>query len=248
MIDATAKFAPVVDGIMYWTFVFRNTRKPGPEDRIWPGCDHPYINQVREVHKAAGETPVYPIILPNWRDAPSSHRRRAIFEEIQWQILAEIGAGSRGILWRGTMPIDELPYANKLKQFTASILVYADDLGEAKIVDWFKVDQPQPVAALRSRTRLFLVLLNPNYMASTRPNGDPVVPLDARHRGTLRLTPPSGIKLSHAKSISSSCIRLEDAGNHWVLHYEFDAGGDMVIFDLEERETSGGAASQPRNP
>ena len=231
---ATLKmFAPMGDRIFINPFVHSGKYEPKDADIIWSGYNHPCINHIRKIIDASAMKPL--IACLNVDGEPNHFKKRkASFEEIKWMMYATIGAGFKGIVWRGN--ISTLPWANKLRSFECTLSQYTDELGRSKVAKCVEAPPGQPRSTLVSGDILFIILLNPQYCNGWE-NNTLTLPVEDEHRqGTLTIASPLGKSIKACKTIDNRPIQLRREGEKILLDYEFTGGGICYVVQLENKE------------
>ena len=99
LLQTLKEFAPLVDTICLNPFLFTCKNGPKPDDPIWPGLDHPFVNHLREIQANADHKDllggIYLTGDPQW-----FAKRQASFEEVRWMVFALVGAKFKGVIWR----------------------------------------------------------------------------------------------------------------------------------------------------
>lgn len=230
------------DEICIFLYHLTSDKPPKPGELIWPGYNNPLINRVREVrHTTANKK-----LLATFSTIGSSkgqvwgisRTRRLVFEELQWMTFAAIGGNYQGVIWRQCMPSD-LP-DRRLSRVEASIKTHARDLGMAHPVGWVEAPKNQPASSLCSDNKLFVVLLNPAYMAPN-PDGKTIsVPLEpGSPRGEITIRVPAGCALKSGTYLDGRPLRLLRDQDTVRVKYRFRGGGEMLIFDLSRDSAEG---------
>ncbi len=208
--------------------------RPKPGCRIWPGYDNPLINNLRELRMATAGKPTYATIPYYSGQVPGIRgKRRIIFEEYKWMVLAAIGAEYDGILWgHGYTPTG---HAKQLPRLEGLLVAYAEDLGQARIVGWASnaTVSGQAVSVLSSRRKLFVVLLNKDYMAIGEDRETITFPLEeSACEGAVTITPPAGVSVKSGKTLYGMHVPVAQDGRSFVVKYSFSGGGEMLILNL----------------
>ncbi len=224
-----------------------NKAKPGC--RIWPSYDNPLINHLRDLRMASIGVPTYAIVPFSANVgviAGIPDGRKVVFEEQQWMVLAAVGANFQGVLWAA----DQKPpkHAKRLTRLEESLLEHARDIERAVPVGWAKCKKSQPLSALASDKKLFVVLLNQAYMMPADDGKSIALPLeDPRCQGEVVVTPPSGVSVKSCTSLHGRAIPVSQSGRDFSAAYSFTGGGEILIFDLSAKAAAPPAASQRRN-
>lgn len=215
---------------MYRVSSMDGPRGPSAEDLIWPGYDNPLINRVRELRSISPGS-LLAILAPKcW----GISERGLSFNEFQWIMLSVIGARCDGILWAQDENFEELAWKDRLAKLEASLKAQADDLGRAAPVKWVQAPPGQPMMALCAEDKLFVVLLNRDYMAISKASGKIAVPVDPVDvEGQLTLQCPPGCRIKSATRLSGEVVEVVREQATTRVNYRFAGGGDLLILDLQ---------------
>jgi len=234
-------FAPLVDQVfinsLYWT----SSDGPERDDIVWPGLNHPLVNNVREVRRhAAGRRLVACVNVHG--EKGYFRKRRATFEEIEWMVCAVIGAGYKGIVWRYERILP--PFADRLSTLEGNLKKHVDELGRATLTTDPRTAAARiPVATLRTPHGVFVVLLNPEYMQFTDA-GTVRLPLDPSVcRGNVEVTLPEGTSLKTAQRLDGTAIPVPvpisaaahadaDRARTVRLPFRFAGDGEILVLSL----------------
>jgi hypothetical protein len=237
-------FAPFADKTIVNPFVHSAERKPTKADLIWGGFNHPCINHMRRLIRAAGEHDVLACV--NLAGEPNRFRKRkASFEEIEWMVYAAIGSGFRGLVWRGNRA--KVPWDPQLRRLEADLKRHAKELGSAKPVGWIIRKGSEPCSALLSGRKLFLVLLDPSYMKGYGTKKGLQLPLEETLcKGIVVVETPLGVTSVRGCNLAGSPVHLIRRGRELRIPYEFSGGGNLIILTLRDDRTQ--EAKTPRSP
>lgn len=229
-IQTLREFAPLVNRVVINPFATTDQKGPDPNDLIWPGFDHPFINHIRRIRQNAKDTALLACI--DLRGEPICFRKRqASFEEIEWMHYAVIGANFQGVVWR-----DSTPSNHRLRRLETNLQEYAGELAKAKPVRWVKTSPGQPVTASGSKKMLFVVLSDPNYMVFSQDSKNKktiLLPLNlSESTGTLELQPPLHIDILSGNTISGLPLDLEYSEKSLRVNYHYKGGGEILVFFL----------------
>jgi hypothetical protein len=233
-------FRPVADQFIIFLFQHAGLRGPGPDDRVWPGIDHPLLNRLREVPPQAGKARVHAIIhvLGEETSVWGLDEKRGIrFEEVQWMVVAVMGGDYGGFLWRTDVNIS--PWPDRLRALETAIRANAEDLGNASaVVGWVEGPPGQPLTTRCSDKKLFIFLLHPDYM-SFDPGGRSIrEPVEARDcQGQVVIHPPEGWRVESGRCLSGATLKLDRDGAVLRTRYCFRGGGEILILDLKGSPT-----------
>jgi len=207
--------------------------KPPEDTLIWPGFDHPMVNYVRKIRTATAGKPTIVSVPMTCREVWGVPRERPeLFDELKWMTMATIGANFQGILW-GHVRREE-QWNQLLQELTKQLKVHAADLGTAACVDWVKAPEGQPVSALASKNKLFITLLNTDYMRVSDDKKEIVGTLNpGRRQGTLTIKLPAGITANTVTTLDGSPVKLTQGKDGLTCSYDLTAGGDMIIVTLK---------------
>lgn len=225
------RFAPLVDRIVVNPFVALIEARPAMFP-CWSNVQHPLVDNACMLRSLVPGKQLIACIATNGEEELFGERSPSL-EEIRWQILTICGANYQGIAFRRGAGDDET--AKKIETLCAMLAQHAGDLSSARPVSWVNTDVAIPISSLRTRDKLFVPLLNPAYMNTRGGSGQAKfqVPLDdIRQRGTLRLTPPAGLKVVSARTLWGQAANLQVRPNQTTCDFSFVGGGDMLVFDL----------------
>ena len=228
--------------IMESLFFKPSTASPADGELIWPEFDHPMINYLREIRHAGQGTRMIVAVPMTTREVWAAPRSRPeSFEEFQWMTFAVIGANYQGILWGHER--HEKWWARRLAEFEAALKRQVDGLAEARLVDWVSSPEGQPVSALASDGKLFVAVLNPNFM-KVSPGGENIVlPLDNRRlEATVTITPPDGHEIVEGRTLDGGRLDLTGSERQVETTYRYRGGGTLLTFTVREGNS---AASGP---
>jgi hypothetical protein len=243
MQDETLKqFAPLVDRVVLNPFVSAGKREADAAESVWPGLDHPVLNKLRELRRIGGDKSLIAIL--NVDGEKWLHGNRApSFEEVEWEACAVAGARFQGIAWR---PQRGDLYEGRLNLLHAALQRHGTALAKARPVPWVACqDRNQPVTALYAPGRLFIVLLNPQYMSfeatGSGANGPVQVALDPQPRAVeLHISLPPGAQLRRASTLSSRTVRPHAESGSVSVRARLTGGGEIIVCDID-----GGPAGAP---
>jgi hypothetical protein len=232
--DVLGRFNGLADQFLIFLFAQSSGRGPDPCDLVWRSFNHPLVNRVRETPILAGSARVYAEIHILGEDGAiwgMTKTRGIRFEEVQWMVFAVLGGDYCGVLWRSDLRISSWP--DRLSALQTSIRDQAEDLGKACAVGWVDGPGGQPITARCSDRKLFVILLNPDYM-NPSPDGktisEPVEPADCE--GQIVIRPPPGRKVESGKYLLGRSLTLVGEGCAVQVRYRFHGGGEMLVFDL----------------
>ena len=201
------------------------SRRPPPADAaLWPGADHPVLNRLRHLRMAGCQTRLLACIdLAGEKNRFNG--RTASADEIHWQVLAVIGGNFQGLVWRG-----EPDQRRHFEQFEKHIAQHTAELTAAHLVNWAKPPERSFVSVLASKAKVFIVLLNPQYMKSVRPGRPVQLPLERpTSSGRIELHLPDTVTPSHATTLAGQSIELTATGDRLNVQYQYHGPGQMII-------------------
>ena len=231
--EAIKDFWDVSDQFIFEALFLLPDWNPPPRDTLlWPGYDHPMINYVRRIRTATQDKYVVASVPMTSREIWGVPRERPeLFEELKWMTMAVIGANYQGILWGHVRR--EPGWNEMLQALTDQLKAHAADLGSAVPVDWVQAPSGQPVSALASQDRLFITLLNPDFMKVSEDKRQIAGALDpARRTGQLTLHLPPGIIVTAATTLDGSPLKIRPCKDGLICPYDFATGGEMVIVPI----------------
>lgn len=212
---------------------------PSKDTLIWPGYDHPMINYIRRIRMASMGKPSIVSVPMTCREIWGIPRARPeLFDELRWMTMAVIGADYDGILW-GHFRCEE-QWSNMLNTLAGQLKTHAADLALANPVDWVKAPKGQPVSALASDKKLFITLLNTDFMIISEDKKEIVGALNpGRCQGKLKLNLPPGISVKTATTLDGSLVKLTQVKGGITCPYDFASGGEMIIISITREGTEG---------
>ncbi len=235
-------FLPYVHEVIIMAYHLRCSVGPDADTGIWPTCGHPLVNRLRELRRSTAGKVLLPLLTtrgsPQASIAGMSLKRVLAIEELEWTIFAVIGADCEGLLWDGGR--QGLVGASRFSRIDAGLKEYAGHLGAAQPVRWVVAGKGQPVSALSDGKKLFVVLLNPDYMATkpdymaTRPGSSVIsLPVDPKERrADIVITPPADCTVKSGRSLLGRAAAVAPRGSSFLVEHPFSGGGDLLIFDL----------------
>lgn len=214
---------------------------PPSDTLLWPGYDHPMINYLRKIRNVTYGKHVIVSVPMTSRELWGVPRERPeLFDELRWMAMAVIGADYQGMLWGHVRR--EPQWNEMLRELTAQIEAHASDLGAAEPVGWVKAPDGQPVSALASENKLFITLLNTDYMKVSEDKQRISGALNpGRCRGTLAIDLPAGISADSAATLNDSPVTIERTDKGLICPYDFAAGGEMIVVSFKK-------SAQPQTP
>jgi hypothetical protein len=231
-------FWDVSDQFIFESLFFLPDWNPSPKDTLlWPGFDHPMINYVRKIRTATNGKPVIVSVPMTCREVWGVPRERPeLFDELKWMTMAVIGANYQGILW-GHVRREE-QWNQMLQELTDQIKAHAADLGAAVPVNWVKAPDGQPVSAISSQGKLFIMLLNTDFMKVSQDKKEISGALNpGRRQGKLTLNLPDGVIADTASMLDGLPVKLTRTKDGLVCPYDFASGGEMIIVTIERLDT-----------
>jgi hypothetical protein len=231
--EAIARCAPLVDLAAVNPYVTMSDAGPSPDTAIWPDCNHPLLNRLRQLVAAAGDVPLLARIGIGGDESRYLTVREPTFEELEWMVVAAVGAGFRGIVWVG-----EFDTGGRLRSLGNGLERFAEDLGKAKPVRWVVTPAELPVSVLATDSRLVVVLLSPAYFQDPKVGRVQKLPIDPPlQKGTLTLRLPDRIAIKAGVSLHGRpVVPQRQAGNTYNLLYQFAGGGTVLFLDLVQTD------------
>ncbi len=229
---ALSNYRSVVDQfIMEALFMTPSDSGPKRGDLIWPDYDHRLVNYLRHIRSIAKGARIIAAIPMTTREILGRPNRPESFEEFQWMTFAVIGANYQGVLWGHVRR--EKWWNQRLARFERALKTHADGLGRALPVEWVRGPEGQPISAIASEKRLFVILLSPDYMKITADGKGVEVPLEAaRREGDIRISLPKGRRITEGRSFWGAPLDLEANGGVITSRFGFSGGGTMLVFSL----------------
>lgn len=216
-------FGPLATLYTYWSFRNVETKKPQGGELLWPGLDHPFVNQLREMRKIATGTPLMGIINENI--GLGSQKRQATAEEIRWQAVAILGADHRAAILSGG--------ADDLRNL---LVPYARVFVEAYPVDWASAADGQPLSAKAAEDVLFVFLLDRRYMklesdgqTVQSPTEDPIC------KTSIHIALPQGLHVRRALCAGDKIVPYTASAGSVAITREFKGGADVLVLQLSEK-------------
>jgi len=235
---AIKDFWDVSDQYIFEALFMTPDWNPPPKDTlIWPDFDHPMVNYVRKIRTATIGKPTIVSVPMTCREVWGVPRERPeLFDELKWMTMATIGANFQGILW-GHVRREE-QWNQMLQELTNQLKTHAADLGTAACVDWVNAPQDQPVSALASGNKLFITLLNTDYMKVSDDKKEIAGTLHpGRRQGTLTIKLPAGATATAATTLDGTPVKLMKNKDGLTCPYDFTAGGEMIIVTIRRAPT-----------
>ncbi len=235
-VEAITRCAPLLDMAAVNPYVSLSEDGPSPDTAIWPECNHPMLNRLRQLRTAAGEVPLLARIGIGGVESSYLTKREPTFEELEWMVMAAVGAGFRGIVWVG-----EFDTGGRLRGLGSCLARFAEDLGKVKPVRWVAVPTVLPVSALATETKLAVVLLNPDYFQEMKTGQLQKLPLDPRlQKGVLTLRLPDRITMEAGLTLHGRPVAPQrQPDGTYSLPYQLAGGGTVLFLDLVQQGTRG---------
>jgi hypothetical protein len=231
--ETLRQFGQLVDRVVVNPFAMVELRRPPVGDAYWPKVQHAVLDSLRELRAAGGDRQMFACIDVKG-EAGLFDRRQATYEELEWMALASLGTGYQGIVWR--MEVDGASSPGRLRRLVANLLSNCGEMARSTAVTWVSAPEGQPVSALGSRSALFVVLLNPQYMEVKRETESKAalrLPLEVLEcRGQVELTPPAGVRVLSASTLSGRPLVVNGSGGRVKIGYRFSGGGELLICTL----------------
>lgn len=242
------RFASKVDRIVVNPFLTFNESELAPEadPAVWPKSEHMILRRLRQLRAEGGDSSLLAIIDLQGEKSLFGTRRPS-FEEVEWQVLAAVGAGFQGIVWR---PQRDNVFEGRLARLEASLNAHAKSLSTARPVPWARArDKSQPVSALRSGDRLFVVLLNPTFMNPAKrgavESSTVELPLDPQPVTVdVECDLPAGVRLGSATTLAGRAVRVEADGPLARIRQRLTGGGEIVVYELAGAGQAAGASTR----
>jgi hypothetical protein len=111
---------------------------------------------------------------------------------------------------------------------------YTDDIGIARPVEWVRNSGEHPVSAICSKKLLFVVLLNPKFMAKSNKKKMIPLPLDSLEcTGEVSLMPPNGVTVLSGNTVTGRKLLLDNSKKDCIrVYYSFKGSGELLVFHL----------------
>ena len=226
-LETLKMIGPLADNMLLNVMAITSKVSPDPNELLWPGFDHPFINHIRQLRKIPNTHNLYAVI-DNTSDFTSHFvNRNPSFEEIKWMTFATIGCDFQGILWRGR------DFTNKVHDLEKQILAYKDELGRSVPVDWVTDNKKIPVSARATEFNLFVTMLNPDYFRISEYLEQVSLPVSLEPEvGQLEILLPDGYSVIKGKTFSGINLNLQSDNDRIQIDYSFWGSGDMMVFQL----------------
>jgi len=219
-------------------FMKPDWEKPPEDTLIWSGFDHPMVNYVRKIRIATVGKPTIVSVPMTCREVWGVPRERPeLFDELKWMTMATVGANYQGILW-GHVRREE-QWNQQLQELTNQLKAHATDLGTATCVDWVKATEGQPISVLASKNKLFVTLLNVDYMKVSDDKKEIAGVFNpGRRQGTLTLNLPADVAADAAITLDGSPVKLTQGKDGLTCPYDFTSGGEMIIITIKRSDAA----------
>ena len=201
---------------------------------LWPGFDQPQINRIRTIRQIGQNKSLIGAVHCNILRFGVDDLHVPTQEDMKWQVFALIGADWDGIVFRKRQVSLERK-RDRFHRLEAALKVYADPLGSASPVNWVSTSDAVPFSALSSDTKLFIVLLSPDYYVPVGDNGSVRVAAEMpRHMGKLVIETPPNIRIKSAKTLFGLPVRFSQRGKQTEVEYSFEGAGEMLVFEIKK--------------
>ncbi len=237
-IDTLRAYGRLAERVVVNPFVHLDRRLPAPDHAVWPGVDHPIVNQVRRVRDAvhatdddaSGPPPALLALIDVAGEPKRFDERKASLEEVRWMAVTAIGAGYRGIVWRrGGRP-------SQLANFQSALRRHGAALGQAQPLAGAAVADAGPCAALLGDDTLFLCLLHPAMMRLSDAGDDAlvVVALDRSPRDfVIDLSDLGGRAIESMVSLSGMPATVVPTDGGTRVRYRLTGGAQILVGNLK---------------
>lgn len=230
-LDTLKVIGPLVDNVVLNSLVHTSTIPPEPNEVIWPGFDHPFINHLRQLRKVPNTKNLYAIINLKGEDV-SFKERIPLFEEVKWMIYAVIGSDFQAVDLQNPGKICK--YIDELHELEEKISVYKNDLGRSLLVNWVTDKKNIPVSARSSGSLLFVTALDSDYFIKSKKTNRVIMPIDLSPKmGKLLLDLPDGISVVSGKTINGQQLDLKATDGYITVDYSFYGGGELMLFEIK---------------
>jgi len=199
---------------------------------IWSSTDQLLLNNIRKIRSLMPGKQLLAVLSLDG-DSNIFVNRAPSWEEIEWQVMAICGANYQGLLWRGGTNDEEL--AKRVQTLSEEILTRAPTLAAAHPVTWVQCSGGVPISALRTESKLFVTLLNPQFMNVHVLNQqyNVEVPVEIRRQtGRISLSPPRGLAVEGGGNLAGRTVVVRRDDEIFQCEFSFRSGGEMFIFDL----------------
>lgn len=223
---------PLADSMLLNTMAFTSEVPPEPNELLWPGFDHPFVNHIRQLRKVPDTRNLYAIINLTGDFTSFFEKRRPSFEEIKWMTLAAIGSDFQGVNWRNHH--SACTFTDQVRQLEEQVRVYGEDLGKAVPVGWVADNKQVPVSARASEKHLYVIALNPDYFKLSQKSKQVALPISLDPlAGQLDIYLPEGVSVIRGQTLSGRAVDLKSGEGYLRGDYSFYGGGEMMVFELQ---------------
>jgi len=226
-------------------FLTPERKPPAADSIIWPAYDHPMINYIRKIrHLTRGKTVLVSVPMTSREVWGVPRGRPELFDELKWMALSVVGADFDGILWGHVR--HEAEWDRRLTELTSQLVRHADDLRSASPVDWVTGPPDQPLMALANDRRLFIVLLNPDYMKVSHDRKSVAGLLKRTGRKGKVAIETSEFVIQDGTTLGDRPVRIIRQSDHLQCDYDFLGGGEMLILPIQPAESAAVPIAQPQ--
>lgn len=238
--EAIETFFDVSNEFVISPFIDLCQEGPKEEDKVWPAFDHPLINRLRKLRNMTPRKRIYATI-PVSRTGehtfpPEVPQHSTTAAEAQWMICAVVGSDWDGVLSFNFDPAAASAY--EVSRLQQAIEQHAGHIAAASPVDWVSSREGQPVSALFSPGRLYVVLLESTYYTFDEegvcniPVGRP--PSAERE---IAITLPEGCLLESADSLLEGPVSFHIDGSVARVKHTLEGGGDILVFGIRSPDS-----------
>lgn len=235
--NSLRRFAPLVDQVFINPFCHAGEQpdeEMGPSaGSPWPGVDHPVVNKLRQIRTLAPGKRLIACVDLDGEPSIFGRNRHACLNEVEWMVLAVIGANFQGLVWRRDRA--GIPWSYRLDCLVQNLACFREDLGKASpSADTQANGGPCHVSVMTSESLLFLVLLHPEYMRLDQ-QSKVRLPVDPKvQAGEVTLTFPKGVAIEpEGTTVRGKRLSPRVEGERVIVPYCFSGGGEMLILNLK---------------
>jgi len=236
-------FDPVSDVIGVNPFVVLDKKPPDRKAVIWSGLDHPILNSIREIRKAAPHARLFACISVDGQ-VPLFPKRGPSVRELRWMAFAAIGGNFQGISWRPDRT--KTGVGEEITAIERAIKPFAEELAMAHPAGLTSGPKGLPVTDLVCGKRLFVALLSPDYMkfCHDRSVECPLEP--AERTGEIAIRTDGRFRVTSATTISGLPLAVSEKAGDFHVPYRLADSAEMLVLNLDRPPDE--PASRPAPP
>lgn len=232
-LEALRRTAPLVEVADVNPYVVKGAEGPDDTTRIWPGVDHPMINQLRLLREAThGHRILARLYVERVQWMGFFQNRAPLPEEIEWKFFAAIGAEYDGVAWGIFRDGENDVSVRTTRRLERELAPHLTGLFEATTDTNWRVESADANATVLARGgEAYVVLLHPDYVPSITSKG--TVPLPIEQRGVdieIWAKAPEGMMVEEIRDLSGAVLPFRNQDERGVaINYRLRRGGDMLI-------------------